>query len=256
MWFMLVILIGLNSNTGKRHIQSYAVRLTNLPMPCKKTILEQFLQAYLSTGSRESIEIQVVDVDIPVTVHLSEFRGNHRVKRKLFRRFAPDFEHCTHRSVRIYVGILTLRVVALSFVNNNAPDNAHELALAFTHFSPLLTVLNICLGYVTRGVLAHEAVFNLVLDCLNAHGLRTPRRYFVRHRVSYALPKIGSLNSAPLTGFRSLLHSVCDLALVKVLNTPITLFNFHRFCTIETPWFSTGRVWCYLIPCLVRQHRS
>ena len=108
---VLVVLVGLHRDARQRGIRADVVRLTDVPVAGREPAVEQLDEVNLAAGRCQRQEIQVVDMDIALTVGFGEFRVQDEHLAELLRALGTVLEHGAHGSVAVDIGVLSFDVV-------------------------------------------------------------------------------------------------------------------------------------------------
>ena len=107
---VLIVLIGLDGNTGQSGVGGDVVGLPQMAVAGGKATLEQLFNIDLAAGGGEGIEVQVVDVDVPLPVGLGLLGLQDKHLIELLGPLAAVFQHGAHGGVGVDVGIFPLDV--------------------------------------------------------------------------------------------------------------------------------------------------
>ena len=163
---VLIVLIGLNGDTGQRGIAADILRLTQHTMTSGETILKQARQINLRAGSRQRQEVHVMDVDITLAMRLGMLGIEHIHVIKLLGALAAILEHRTHRGIAVNICILTLDVGIRRVLEGDILQDMHQAGLRLTSTAALGAIENIGLGRLGIA-LVDEDFFHHVLHALD-----------------------------------------------------------------------------------------
>lgn len=142
---MLVILIGLKGDAGKRAVALNALRLAQEAVAGIESALEQLLDVNLAAGGGKREKIQIVNVDVPVLVRLAVLGLQHIHLIELLGSLAAVLEHGAHGGIAVNIGVLSLQIALAGVLEGEIAHGPHQPGLALTHAGTLVAVKNICL---------------------------------------------------------------------------------------------------------------
>ena len=163
---VLIVLVGLNGNTGERRVALDIVGLSQKAVPRRKPALEQFEQIDLTARSGERVEVEIVDMYIAFSVSLALFGRQDILRIIILRAFAAVFEHRAHRGVAVDVGVVALHVAVARVGKSEFVVNTHQRGVHLTRLGALCTVEDVLLGDIGVSVL-HQDLFDHILDILD-----------------------------------------------------------------------------------------
>ena len=134
-----------------------------------KAALEKLLDVDLAAGGGQGIEIQVMDVDIPLLVGPGVLGLEHKHLVELLGPLAAVFQHGAHGGIPIDVGVLTLDVRIHRVGEGDVLVCLHQASVHLPHPAALAAVEDVCLGGLDVAVV-HEHPFHDVLDMLYLRG--------------------------------------------------------------------------------------
>ena len=143
---MLIVLIGLNGNTGKRRIAFDIVRFSEMPMSGRKAALQQFHQINLAAGHRQRVEIHIVNMNVAGFMCLGKLRIDDIALVELFRALRTVLEHRSHRGIAVDIGVFALDLVLFRFLKGQILINLHQLGIHVSDSGALRSVKNIFLS--------------------------------------------------------------------------------------------------------------
>ena len=107
---VLVVLIGLNRNARKRGEGADVFRRTQEAVPRAEPAREQIHEVDLATGHGETVEIEIVNVDVALLVRTGDVGAEHVVDVELLGALGAELQHGAHSRVAIDIRILALDV--------------------------------------------------------------------------------------------------------------------------------------------------
>ena len=167
---MLVVLIGLYSDTCKSGVAFYIIRLSQMTVTRRKSAFEQLYQVYLAACHRQCIEIHVMDMYVPFFMGFYMFRVDDIHLVELFCSLRTILEHCPHGGIAVYVGVFTLDLIFLCLFESKVLIYLHELGVHVADPCPLRSVKDVFFGCAGMSVL-YQDLFNRILYLLYGRDL-------------------------------------------------------------------------------------
>ena len=132
---------------------------------------EELFYVDLAAGGGEGVEIQIVDVDVPLLVGpgVLGLEDEHLVE--LLGPLAAVLEHGAHGGVAVDVGVLPLHVGVHRVGEGDVLVGLHQTGIHLPHTATLVAVEDVGLGGLDIA-LVHEHLFHDVLDVLHLRGGR------------------------------------------------------------------------------------
>ena len=137
---VLVVLVGLNRNTSQSGIAGNIVWFSQEAMSSRKAMLKQLNQVNLAAGCCQRQEIQVMNVNVAVPVSLSVFRLQNSHLIEFLRSGRTIFQHRSHCSIAVDVGIFPLDVAVLCRIKRQFVHNLHEIGFDFPISGTLIAI--------------------------------------------------------------------------------------------------------------------
>ncbi len=105
---MLVVLVGLNGDTGQRAVGNDVVWLAQKAVAVGKPAAEQLFQIDLAAGRRQGVKIEVVNVNVAFAVRARLLGGQDVFFVEVLSALGPVFEHGAHGRVAVDIGVVAL----------------------------------------------------------------------------------------------------------------------------------------------------
>ena len=163
---VLVVLVGLDGDAGQGGVGGDIVGLPQIAVACGEPALEQLLNVDLAAGGGEGVEVQVVDVNIPLLVGLGVLGLEDEHLVELLGALAAVLEHGAHGGVAVDVGVLPLHVGVHRVGEGDVLVGLHQAGVHLPHPAALVAVEDVRLGGLDVAVV-HEHLFHQVLDVLH-----------------------------------------------------------------------------------------
>ena len=225
---VLVVLVGLNGNAGKGGVAGNVVgrKFVGLPqiaVPGGKPAFEQLLDVDLAAGSGEGIEIQIVNMDIPLLVGLGMLGLENEHLIELLGALAAVFQHGTHGGIAIDIGVLPLYIGVHRIGKRDILVGLHKPGVHFPDPAALIAVENVGLGRLDIS-LVHQYPLHQVLNMLYLRGRRALHLQDGQHLVRQGgghvlLPRL-------VGSFEGLGDCARNLFLIKTDQPPVPLPQF------------------------------
>ena len=130
---VLVVLVGLNGDAGQRGIAVDVVGLPQHAVTGGEAAVEQIQQVDLAAGGGQGVEVQVVDMDIPVMMGSRKTGVQHVHFIELLRAFAAELEHTAHGGIAVDVGVFALDVAVHRVLAGDVLEHLHQAGVHLTH---------------------------------------------------------------------------------------------------------------------------
>ena len=151
---VLVVLVGLNGDAGQRGIAVDIVGLPQHAVTGGEAAVEQVQQVDLAAGGGQGVEVQVVDMDVPVMMGSRKTGVQHVHFIELLRAFAAELEPTAHGGIAVDVGVFAFDVAVHRVLAGDVLEHLHQAGVHLTHTAALGAVQDVRLGR------AHEALFD------------------------------------------------------------------------------------------------
>ena len=166
---VLVILVGLDGDTSQRSVGSDIVGFAQYAVACGETAFEQFQKIQLAACGCQCVEIQIVDVDITVSVGIGMLGIQHIAFVEVLCTFRTVFQHGTHSSVAVDIGIFTFDVTVCCIFICDVLESFHQTVIHVSDSGTFCAVQDIrfCCTHIA---VVDQYTFNAVLDLFNGRG--------------------------------------------------------------------------------------
>ena len=219
---MLVVLVGLNGDTGQRTVAGDIVGLTQETVACGEAALEEGDDIDLAAGGGQCIEVKVMNMNVTLAVCAALLGRQDVLFVKVLGAFAAVLEHGTHGSVAVNIGVVTLEIAVLGIREGDLVVDTHQIALHLACLVALGTVDDILLGYGGITVV-HQNQLNDILNVLYAGC------FFAKALDQLILNQLGHLHALAvvnaLAGLHGLGNSTCDLGEIVVYLSAVSFNN-------------------------------
>ena len=219
---MLVVLVGLDGNAPQGGIALDVIGLPQETVAGGKTAAEQLFNVNLATGGGQSVEVHVVDVDIPIYVGFGIRRVEDVHLTELLGALGPILQHGAHGGVPVDVGILPLDVVVLRVLEGQIFIDLHQLRVHLPHPGALGAVQDVLLGGAAVAIF-DQGVFYGVLNLFHGGLYLTVLLFQVEDNLMGQV--LGHLVVVAPQHFRRLEDGICNLLFVEGNGSPIALHN-------------------------------
>ena len=159
---MLVVLIALNSDTGKSGIASYIVWLSEISVSGGKTVFKEFYKVYLAAGCSQCKEIKIMYMYIAVHMRLGLFGREDVHFIELLGSLGAVFQHGTHSSVTVYIGIFTFHIAFYGRLKCKILINFHKSRIHLTDTCSVRAIEYIGLGGLSVSVLNQNFFYRIL----------------------------------------------------------------------------------------------
>ena len=166
---VLVILVGLDSDTSQGSIRCDVVGFTQNTVACGEAVLEQFQQVDLTAGGCQCIEIQIVDVDVAVSVGVGMFGVQHIAFIEVFCAFGTVFQHGAHGCVAVDIGIFAFDVTVCCIFVCDVFECFHQTIVHVSYSCTFCSVQDVSLCG-THIAVVDQYAFYAVLDLFYCGG--------------------------------------------------------------------------------------
>ena len=95
--------------------------------------MEQIQQVDLAAGGRQGIEVQIVDMDIPVMMGSRKTGVQHVHFVELLRAFAAELEHTAHGGIAVDVGVFAFDVAVHRVLAGDVLEHLHQAGVHLAH---------------------------------------------------------------------------------------------------------------------------
>ena len=167
---MLVVLVGLYGYTGQRAVAGDIIGLAQEAVAGRESALEEAYDIYLAACRRKGIEVEIMDMDIAVTVCAALLGCQDILFIEILCALAAVLEHRAHGGVAVDIGVVALEVTVLGIGKGDLVIYAHEVALHLASLIALGAVDYILFGYHGISVVHQDKLYD-ILYILNAGGL-------------------------------------------------------------------------------------
>ena len=130
---VLIVLVGLNGDAGQRGIAVDIVGLPQHAVTGGEAAVEQIQQVDLAAGGGQGVEVQVVDMDIPVMMGSRKTGIQHVHFIELLRAFAAELEHTAHGGIAVDVGVFALDVAVHRVLAGDVLEHLHQTGVHLAH---------------------------------------------------------------------------------------------------------------------------
>ena len=221
---MLVILIGLNGDAGQRGIAVNVIGLAQHAVAGGETVVEQVQKIDLATGGGEGIEIQIMNMNVALTVRLGKAGIQHIHLVELLGALGAELEHAAHGGIAVDVGVLALDVGIDGIFIGNVLEGFHQAGVHFAHAAALGAVENIALGGTHKALFNQHALYG-ILNLLNARYIRQRlvALDFSNHQLSQFPGCLAGL--AGTAGHKAVFNGLLNLFTFKGHDASVTLFD-------------------------------
>ncbi len=137
---VLVVLVRLDRDAGECAVGGDIVGFTNEAVTGGEAVLEELQQVDLAAGGGEGQKVEVMDVDVALTVRLGELGVEDIHLIKFLCALGTVLEHSAHRGIAVDVGVLTLDVVILRGFEGQILIDLHQLGVHLADSGTLRTI--------------------------------------------------------------------------------------------------------------------
>ena len=201
--------------------------------------LEELFDVDLTAGGGQGIEVQIVDMDVPLLMGLGVLGLEDEHLVELLGALAAVFEHGAHGGVAVDVGVLPLYVGIHRVGEGDVLIGLHQPGVHLPYPAALTAVENVGLGGLDVAVV-HQHLLHDVLDVLHIGRGQTLHLQDGDHLVRQRLRDI--LVAWLVGGLKGFGNGAGDLFLVKVHQPSVPflqLFNRHtRFSSVKCTCFA------------------
>ena len=221
---VLIVLVGLNGNARQRGIAIDVVGFAQHAVPGGKAVVEQLQQVDLAAGSGEGIEVQIMDVDVPILMCLGVAGIEHVHIIELLCALAAEFQHAAHSGVAVDVGVLTLDIAVHSVLISDILENLHQARVHLAHTAAFRTVEDIGLGGAHK-TLFDQYAFHGILHLLDrGNGGNALVAFDLGyHKSGEFLRRFHTLLAS--ARHKAFLDRLLNFGMIKRNNTPVALFD-------------------------------
>ena len=205
---VLVVLVGLERDAGQRRIGTDVVRLPQEAVAGREAALKQAQQVDLAAGGGQREEIEVVDVDIALTVRPGVLGVEDEHFAELLGALGAVLEHGAHGGVAVDIGVFALDVVFERGFEGQILVDLHQAGVHLAHAGALVAIEDELLGRAGVSAL-DEHLFDHVLNLLDRRddlvraGLKVGRNLPCQRGRHFII--------ASAVGLRGLKNRICDL---------------------------------------------
>ena len=139
-----------------------------MTVTCIETVMEKLSEIDLCAGRRLRIEVQIMNVDIPVCVSFSNVSRYDFFQIEVLACFLPGLKHDTHRLGTVYVCVLAPPVRAIDYAVYTA-QGGKEIVFQTAVLAVLLSIENV--GFSNRRGRSAQVVLDLILNILHTDRL-------------------------------------------------------------------------------------
>ena len=166
---VLIVLVALDGNAGKRRIAGDIVRLAQDAVASGEAALEKLAQLNLAARGGQRIEVHIMDVNVSLAVSLCKLRVDDAHLVELLGGFTAVLQHGAHGGIGVDVGVLALHVRIRRLGERDVLEGLDEARVHVTHAVALGAIEDVGLGRLHEARL-DERLFHKVLNALDGGG--------------------------------------------------------------------------------------
>ena len=137
---MHLILVCLDRNTCQGSIGCNGFWLTDKSVTSRESIMEQLHQIDLAAGLCQHVKVFIMDMNIAIDMRSRNILRQNIVVYKIVSTLRTIFQHGSHGSIRINIGILTLDICISRAGKCKFPVNIYQICFRFSDFGMLCPI--------------------------------------------------------------------------------------------------------------------
>ena len=186
--------------------------------------MEQIQQIDLAAGGRQGIEIQIMDMDIPVMMGSRKTGVQHVHFVELLRALAAELQHAAHGGIAVDIGVFPLDIAVHRVLAGDVLKYLHQAGVHLAHTAALGAVKDIRLGGTHEALFDQYALHHILHLLHRGHGGDVLIVFQLRdHQRRQLLSRLVGLLAA--ASQKTMGNGVLDFARVKGHDPAVPLFD-------------------------------